>query len=215
MEQCLASLEEAQFGVAFSSGMAAVDGACSILRPGDHVVCARDIYGGTFRLFEKVYCPRRISFTYVDGTAPSAFARAIQPDTRMIWIETPANPLLQLVDIAAVAKISRSRKIVLAADNTFASPYFQRPLTQGADLVVHSTTKYINGHSDVIGGAVLTNSPQLHEEIRFYQNTVGAVPGPQDCYLSLRGTKTLEVRMQKHAQCPVRGGVPGKAPEDR
>lgn len=200
LEQCLASLEEAQFGIAFSSGMAAVDAACSILRPGDHVISARDIYGGTFRLFEKIYCPRQVSFTYVDGTDPSAFARAIQPNTRMIWIETPANPLLQLVDVRAVAAISRSKGITLVADNTFASPYFQRPLTQGADIIVHSTTKYINGHSDVIGGAVVTSDPQLHEAIRFYQNAVGAVPGPQDCYLSLRGLKTLEIRMQKHAR---------------
>lgn len=200
LEQCMASLEEAQFGIAFSSGMAAVDAACSILRPGDHVVSARDIYGGTFRLFEKIYAPRQISFTYVDGTDPSAFARAIQPSTKMIWIETPANPLLQLVDVRAVAEISRGKGVPLVADNTFASPYCQRPLTQGADIVVHSTTKYISGHSDVIGGAVVTDSPQLHEAIRFYQNAVGAVPGPQDCYLSLRGLKTLEIRMQKHAR---------------
>jgi len=200
LEECLACLEEARFGMSFSSGMAAVDAACSILRPGDHVVSAKDIYGGTFRLFEKVYVPRQIRFTYVDGTDPAAFAKAIRLNTRMIWIETPANPLLQLVDVRAVAKISREKGLVLAADNTFASPFFQRPLTQGADIVVHSTTKYISGHSDVIGGAVVTNDANLHEAIRFYQNAVGAVPGPQDCYLSLRGLKTLEIRMQKHAR---------------
>ncbi len=198
LEQCLASLEEGQFGIVFSSGMAAVDAACSILRPGDHIVASRDIYGGTFRLFEKVYRPRQVSFTYVDGTAPAAFAAAIGPNTKVVWIETPANPLLQLVDVQAVAKICRDKKVLLMADNTFASPRLQRPLSQGADVVVHSTTKYISGHSDVIGGAVVTNDPQLHEEIRFYQNTVGAVPGPQDCYLSLRGLKTLEIRMHRH-----------------
>lgn len=200
LEQCLASLEEARFGLSFSSGMAAIDAACSILRPGDHVVAAKDIYGGTFRLFEKIYVPRQISFTYVDGTDTLAFAEAVRPNTKMIWIETPANPLLQLVDVRAVAKIAREKNVLLVADNTFASPYFQRPLTQGADMVVHSTTKYISGHSDVIGGAVVTNDPALHEAIRFYQNAVGAVSGPQDCYLSLRGLKTLEIRMQKHAR---------------
>jgi cystathionine beta-lyase/cystathionine gamma-synthase len=198
LEQCLASLEEAEFGLAFSSGMAAVDAALSVLRPGDHVVSSENIYGGTFRLFEKIYVPRGVAFTYVDGTDSAAFQAALRPATRLVWIETPANPLLQLVDVRAVAAIARGRGIPLVADNTFASPYFQRPLTQGADVVVHSTTKYISGHSDVIGGALLTSHPQLHEAYRFYQNAVGAVPGPQDCWLSLRGLKTLAVRMRQH-----------------
>jgi len=198
LEQCLASLEEARFGLAFSSGMAAVDAVLSLLRPGDHVVSAEHVYGGTYRLFEQVYIPRGIAFTYVDGWRPEAFARALQPATKLVWIETPANPLLQLVDVRAVAEIARHGGAKLVADNTFSSPYFQRPLTQGADIVLHSTTKYISGHSDVIGGAVLTNDEGLHEQIRFYQNAAGAVPGPWDCWLSLRGLKTLAVRMRQH-----------------
>ena len=198
LEECLASLEEAQFGLAFGSGMAAEDAVLSILRPGDHVVSSENIYGGTFRLFESVYKPRQISFSYVDGTDPSAFERAIQPNTKLVWIETPANPLLQLVDIRALAKICKSKKVHLVADNTFASPCFQRPLTLGADVVVHSTTKYISGHSDVVGGAVLTNNQDLHNAFYFHQNAVGAIPGPFDCWLSLRGLKTLPVRMRQH-----------------
>lgn len=198
LEQCLASLEEAASGLAFGSGMAAVDAVLSLLRPGDHVVSARHIYGGTFRLFEKVYVPRGVTFTYVDGTRLEAFAEAMRPATRLVWIETPANPLLQLVDVRAVAAIARRSGAKLVADNTFASPFFQRPLTQGADVVLHSTTKYIGGHSDVIGGAVVVNDPELHKQIKFYQNAVGAVPGPQDCWLTLRGLKTLAVRMRQH-----------------
>ena len=198
LEQCLASLEEARFGLAFSSGMAAVDAVLSLLRPGDHVVSAEHIYGGTLRLFEQVYRPRGMSFTYVDGTQPQAFANAMRPETKLVWIETPANPLLQLVDVRAVAKIAHDRGAKLAADNTFSSPYFQRPLTQGADIVMHSTTKYISGHSDVIGGAVVTDDDRLYEVMKFHQNAVGAVPGPWDCWLSLRGLKTLAVRMRQH-----------------
>jgi len=198
LEQCLAALEEAEYGLAFSSGMAAVDAVLSLLRPGDHVVSSEHIYGGTFRLFEKVYVPRGVSFSYVDGTAPEAFAAALRPETRLVWIETPANPLLQLVDVGAVAAITQTNRVKLVADNTFASPYFQRPLTQGADIVLHSTTKYISGHSDVIGGAVLTRSAEVYQQIRFYQNAAGAVPSPQDCWLSLRGLKTLAVRMRQH-----------------
>lgn len=198
LEQCLASLEEARHGLAFGSGMAAVDAVLSILRPGDHVVSAQHIYGGTFRLFEQVHRPRGVSFTYVDGTRPDAFAEAIQPATKLVWIETPANPLLQLVDVRAVSKIAHDRGAKVAADNTFPSPYFQRPLTQGADVVVHSTTKYISGHSDVIGGAVVTSDDRLYEAIKSYQNAAGAVPGPWDCWLSLRGLKTLAIRMRQH-----------------
>jgi len=197
-EECLASLEEAKFGLAFSSGMAATDAILSTLKAGDHVVSSEHLYGGTFRLFEKVYRPRGIQFTYVDGTRTQAFADAMQPATKLVWIETPANPLLQLVDVQAVAKIAHDRGARLVADNTFASPYFQRPLTQGADVVMHSTTKYISGHSDVVGGAVLTSDERLYEAIKFYQNAAGAVPGPWDCWLSLRGLKTLAVRMRQH-----------------
>ncbi len=200
LEQCLASLEEARFGLAFSSGMAAEDAVLSILRPGDHVVASENLYGGTFRLFEQVWRPRQVSFTYVAGSDPQAFAKAITSCTRLVWVETPANPLLQLVDLRAVAQASRAAGVPLVVDNTFASPFFQRPLTLGASIVVHSTTKYVSGHSDVIGGAVLTSDEKLHEAIKFYQNAVGAVPGPQDCWLTLRGLKTLAVRMKQHEQ---------------
>lgn len=199
-EKCLAALEEGQNCLAFGSGMAAVDAAISILRPGDHVVSSENIYGGTFRLFEGVAVPRGIRFTYVDGTRPEAFEDAIEKNTRLIWIETPANPLLQLVDVRAVAEIARRYNILLAADNTFSSPFFQRPLTQGADVVIHSTTKYISGHSDVIGGALVTKDSSLHAKYAFYQNAVGAVAGPFDCWLGLRGLKTLAVRMKKHEE---------------
>jgi len=198
LEQCLASLEEARFGLTFSSGMAAVDAVLSFMRPGDHVVSTEHIYGGTLRLFEQVYRPRGVSFAYVDGTRPQAFAEAMRRSTKLVWIETPANPLLQLVDVRAVAQITHQHGARLAADNTFSSPYFQRPLTQGADVVMHSTTKYVSGHSDVIGGAVVTNDDRLYEEVKFYQNAAGAVPGPWDCWLSLRGLKTLAVRMRQH-----------------
>lgn len=197
-EECLAALEEGKHGLAFSSGMAAVDAALSMLRPGDHVISSETIYGGTYRLFQSVAAPRGIRFTYVNGTDTAAFERAVEPQTRMVWIETPANPLLQLVDVRAVAKIARLHKLLLVADNTFSSPYFQRPLTQGADLVLHSTTKYISGHSDVIGGAIVTNNTDLFTSIGFYENAIGSVPGPMDCWLSLRGLKTLAVRMRQH-----------------
>ena len=199
LETCLAGLEEAQHGLAFASGMAAVDAVLSLLRPGDHVVSSANIYGGTLRLFEDVYRPRGVNLTYVDGMRTQAFAEALCPATKLVWIETPANPLLQLVDVASVADLTRAHGARLVADNTFASPYFQRPLTQGADIVLHSTTKYISGHSDVVGGAVLLNDAALHERIKFYQNAAGAVPGPWDCWLSLRGLKTLAVRMRQHA----------------
>jgi cystathionine gamma-lyase len=199
LEECLAALEEARFGLAFGSGMAAEDTVLSILRPGDHVVSATHIYGGTHRLFESVYAPRGVTFSYVANEDPEAFARALTPRTKLIWAETPANPLLQLVDLRAVSAIARKAGAPLVVDNTFASPCFQRPLTLGADVVVHSTTKYVSGHSDVIGGAVLTNDQNLHTAFKFYQNAVGNVPGQFDAWLSLRGLKTLAVRMERHA----------------
>lgn len=203
-EKCLAALEEGQYGLAFGSGMAAVDAAISILKPGDHIISSENIYGGTFRLFEGVAVPRGIRFTYVDGTRPEAFEDAIEMNTKMIWIETPANPLLQLVDVRAVSRIAQKYHLLLAADNTFSSPFFQRPLTQGADVVIHSTTKYISGHSDVIGGALITKDASLHAHYAFYQNAVGAVPGAFDCWLSLRGLKTLAVRMKKHEENAIK-----------
>lgn len=203
LEQCLASLEEGDHGLAFASGLAATSAVLSILRPGDHVVAAADLYGGTYRLFEQVYRPMGISFTYVDGREQSEFERAFTGATKLIWVETPTNPLLQLVDIRAVAETCRSHGPLLAVDNTFATPYFQRPLALGADIVVHSTTKYIGGHSDVIGGAVVTSGEEVYQAVKFYQNAAGGVPGPFDCWLTLRGVKTLAVRMRQHEENAV------------
>lgn len=200
LEECLASLEEAQYGAAFASGVAATTAVLSLLRPGDHVVAAEDLYGGTYRLFEKVYTPFGITFTYIDGRQPEEFAKAARRETKLVWVETPTNPLLRLTDIEAVSRVCRDRKISLAVDNTFATPYLQKPLLLGADLVVHSTTKYIGGHSDLVGGAVLTNNAALIRDVKFYQNAAGAVPGPFDCWLALRGIKTLSVRMRRHVE---------------
>ena len=199
LETCLASLESAERGLAFASGMAAVDAVLSTLVPGDHVVSAGQIYGGTYRLLETVYKRRGVEVTYVDGRRPEAFSDALRPETKLAWIESPTNPLLELVDIAAVAAITKPRGIGLVVDNTFPSPYFQRPLELGADVVLHSTTKYIGGHSDVLGGAVMTSDPARAEAIQFYQNAAGAVLGPFDSWLTLRGVKTLPVRMRQHA----------------
>lgn len=197
LERQLADLENARFGAAFGSGMAAIHGACAVLRAGDNIVATDDCYGGTWRLFVDVLSRYGITTTFVDTTDLGAVAGALARNTKLIWIETPTNPLLRLTDIAAVARLKRPDQ-VLAVDNTFMSPFFQRPLELGADLVVHSTTKYINGHSDVVGGAVLANDPDLFAAIAFQQNAVGAVPGPQDAYLTLRGAKTLELRMRQH-----------------
>jgi cystathionine beta-lyase/cystathionine gamma-synthase len=198
LEECLASLESARHGLAFASGLAATAAVLSLLRPGDHVVAAEDLYGGTYRLFERVYKPMQITTTYVDGRDPAAFAAALRKETKLLWVETPTNPLLTLVDIAAVANVCRGRGALLAVDNTFATPFFQRPLELGADIVVHSTTKYIGGHSDVIGGAVTTHRQDIFDAVKFYQNAAGGVPGPFDAWLTLRGVKTLAVRMRQH-----------------
>jgi cystathionine gamma-synthase/cystathionine gamma-lyase len=200
LEKNLASLENGKYGLAFSSGLAAVTAVLSILKPGDNVVASDDLYGGTYRLFEQVYSPFGINFTYVDGTAVDAFQNAITETTKLIWIETPTNPLLKLSDIEGIATIAKRNEVRFAVDNTFATPYFQQPLDLGADIVVHSTTKYIGGHSDVIGGAVILNDDELYERIQFYQNAAGAVPGPFDSWLTLRGLKTLALRMKKHEE---------------
>ncbi len=197
LEQCLAALEGGEQGLAFASGLAATTGVLSILRPGDEVVAAADLYGGTYRLLERVFRPWGLVTHYTEDPRPDGFARIITPKTKLVWIETPTNPLLQMVDIAPVAEVSHRHNALLAVDNTFASPYLQQPLRLGADLVVHSTTKYLGGHSDVIGGAVVGRR-ELLEPVKFYQNAAGGVPGPFDAYLTLRGLKTLEVRMQKH-----------------
>lgn len=200
LETCLAALENARFGLAFGSGMAASNAILSLLRPGDHVIAGDDLYGGSYRIFERVYRPLGVTFTYVPARDTAAYEAAITPQTRMIWAETPTNPLLSLVDIAAVAKIARARGLTLVVDNTFATPYLQRPLDLGAHIVVHSTTKYLNGHSDVVGGAVLTSDEQLYTDIKFFQNAAGGVPSPFDSWLVLRGAKTLAVRMRQHCE---------------
>lgn len=176
----------------------------NLLRPGDHVVAGDDLYGGTYRLLDKVYRPWGLRVDYADSTDPAAFAAAVRPETRLIWIETPTNPLLKIVDIPAVAAIARKTGAWLVVDNTFVSPYFQRPLELGADIVVHSTTKYLGGHSDVIGGAVITSDAEAWERVKFYQNAAGAVPGPWDSWLVLRGLKTLSVRMREHERNALR-----------
>lgn len=198
LEACLASLEGGAWGLAFASGMAATSAVASLLRPGDHVLASDDLYGGTYRLFERVLVNYGVSFTYVGGAGAEGYRAALRPETRMVWLETPTNPLLNLVDIAAVVQVSRRAGATLVVDNTFASPYFQSPLDLGADLVVHSTTKYINGHSDVIGGVVVGQSEALRAAISFYQNAAGGTPSPFDAWLVLRGVKTLPLRMREH-----------------
>ncbi len=198
LEECLASLENGKYGLAFASGLAAEAAVLSVLSPKDHIVAMDDLYGGTYRLFEKVFAPLGISTTYVDGTNLNAVKSAINKNTKLIWLETPTNPLLKIADIQAISEITKANNIILVVDNTFATPYFQQPLNLGADIVVHSTTKYIGGHSDVVGGAVILNDRDLHEKIKFYQNAAGGIPGPFDSWLTLRGLKTLAVRMRQH-----------------
>ena len=201
LEECVASLEGGDYGLAFASGLAATIATMSLLTPGDHVVAGDDLYGGTYRLFDKVI-PRTggIEFTYADTTDPELVAKALRPETQLLWIETPTNPMLTLSDIAALCEMAHERGAVVAVDNTFASPYFQNPLALGADLVVHSTTKYMGGHSDVVGGAVVTSNEDFYEGIKFYQNAAGGVPGPFDSWIVLRGLKTLAVRMRQHEE---------------
>ncbi len=200
LEESMASIENGNYGLAFASGLAAITSVLSILRPGDNVVASDDLYGGTYRLFEKVYSPLGITFNFVDGANTSEFENSINDKTKLIWVETPTNPLLKLSDIEAISAIAKGNNILLAVDNTFATPYFQQPLDLGADIVVHSTTKYIGGHSDVVGGAVIVNDVELYEQIKFYQNAAGGVPGPFDSWLTLRGLKTLALRMQRHEE---------------
>lgn len=202
LEACLAELEAGQFGLAYASGLAASDNVLRMFAPGDHILVGNDVYGGTYRLFERVFRPYGLDFSYIDTTDLQQIKANLRPNTRMIWLETPSNPLLRVSDIAAIAEIARQQisPPLLAVDNTFATPYLQRPLTLGANLVVHSTTKYLGGHSDVIGGAVVGSDLQLRERLAFLQNAVGAVPGPLDCFLILRGIKTLAVRLDKQAE---------------
>jgi len=196
LETQLAALEEARFGSAFASGMAATSAVLNLLSAGDHAVVTDDLYGGTYRLFSNVLTRYGITFSFVDMSDLDAVAAAVRPNTKLFWIETPTNPLLKLVDISAVS--ARKGPAVVAVDNTFASPYFQSPLALGADVVVHSTTKYIGGHSDAVGGAALTNDRAIYETLKFHQNAVGGVPGPMDAWLTMRGAKTLAIRMREH-----------------
>jgi cystathionine gamma-lyase len=198
LEANLAALEGGRYGLAFASGCAATTTILHMLRSGDHVVAGDDLYGGTYRIFERVIKQFGVEVSYVDPCNPAAFAEAIRPTTRLVWVETPTNPLLKLCDIAAVADICKKKRVWLAVDNTFMTPMLQRPLELGAALVVHSTTKYLNGHADVVGGAVVTSDEEVRERLAFLQNAIGAVPSPMDCFLVLRGTKTLHVRMERH-----------------
>ncbi len=200
LEDALAIIENGKFGLAFSSGVAATDAVIKLLEPGDEVICGNDMYGGTYRLFTKVFEKFGIKFIYVDTTNPSNIKAAITPKTKLVWLETPTNPLMNITDIAAVATLTNGKKILLAVDNTFASPYLQNPLDLGADIVMHSVTKYLGGHSDVIQGCLVMNDKELREKLYFIQKSCGAVPGPMDCFLVLRGIKTLHVRMKQHCE---------------
>ena len=198
LQESLAALEGGNYALAFASGMAAIDTLLRLIRPGQHIISGDDVYGGTFRLFDKVLANYGLEFTFVDASNPSEFAKAIRAETKLIWLETPTNPMLRLADIAAIAGICHDAGAWLGVDNTFATPVLQKPLELGADFVIHSTTKYLGGHSDVVGGAIILNDDHAYEELKFLQNGVGAVPGPMDCFLTLRGIKTLALRMRTH-----------------
>ena len=200
LERCLAALEGGTHGLCFSSGCAAMTTFMHTLRPGDHVVAGDDLYGGSFRILDKVMKPMGIETTQIDLGDPSALEKTIRPATKVVWLETPTNPTLKIVDIAAIAKICRAKNVMLVVDNTFATPMLQQPLALGAHVVVHSTTKYLNGHSDVVGGTIITSDDALAEKLRFLQNAIGAVQSPFDSYLVLRGIKTLPVRMERHVR---------------
>ncbi|HEX7071484.1 MAG TPA: cystathionine gamma-synthase [Rhodothermales bacterium] len=200
LEGNLAALEGAAHAVCFASGVAGIDAILKGLRPGDHVVAVNDLYGGTYRLFRQVFEPFGLRFSFVDMTDLDATAKAIRPETRLFWLETPTNPLLRILDLRALCDLASSKGIDVAVDNTFASPYLQQPLALGATMVLHSSTKYLGGHSDVVGGVVCTNDEEWMEKLRFQIKCTGAAPGPMDCFLTLRGTKTLHLRMDRHCE---------------
>lgn len=200
LEEALATIENGQYGLAFSSGVAATDAVLKLLAPGDEVVTGNDLYGGTYRLFTKVFERFGIKFKYVDMGSLEAVEAAMSAATKLIWLETPTNPLMNIGDIAAISNIAKSRGALLCVDNTFVSPYLQNPLDNGADIVMHSSTKYLGGHSDVIQGALVVNEKGLYDQLYFIQKSCGAVPGPMDCFLVLRGIKTLHLRMQRHCE---------------
>jgi cystathionine gamma-synthase len=205
LEECLASLEGGKHGVCFSSGMGATTAIMELFQPGSRTVAINDVYGGTYRLFSKLYASKGYDYEYVDLTDEGTARQAFERPADLVWLETPSNPLLKIVDIAAIAERAHAAGAVVVVDNTFASPYLQQPLGLGADIVVHSTTKYIGGHSDAVGGAAVTNDDETAERLHFVQNSMGAVPGPLDCFLTLRGAKTLAVRMERH--CDNAAGI--------
>ena len=200
LEANLAALEGGAWGICFSSGVAAIAAVIHLLKAGDHVLLCDDVYGGTFRLFDKVFKPLGITYSIVDMTDLKALEAAFSGHTKLVWLETPTNPMLKILDIEKIAKITRSHQALLAVDNTFATPYLQNPLALGAHIACHSTTKYLGGHSDLVGGALVVNDQELASRLHFIQNSVGAIPGPMDCFLVLRSTKTLHVRMERHCQ---------------
>ncbi|MDZ4699503.1 MAG: cystathionine gamma-synthase [Rhodothermales bacterium] len=200
LEHNLAALEQAEHGICFSSGVAGIDAILKGLRPGDHVVSTNDLYGGTFRLFRQVYEPFGLRFSFVDMRDLDAVEQAVTPQTKMLWLETPTNPLIRILDLHKLIALGKAHGIDVAVDNTFASPYLQQPIVLGADLVLHSSTKYLGGHSDLIGGVVCTSRDDWNEKLRFQVKCAGAVPGPMDCFLNLRGTKTLHIRMRQHCE---------------
>ena len=200
LEANLAALEGGAFGLAFSSGMGATDAVLHLLQAGDHVLACDDLYGGTYRILTRVYAQFGLAFTFVNMADLEAVEAALRPETRLIWVETPTNPLLRVLDLARLAEIGRRAGALVAVDNTFATPFLQQPLALGAHIVAHSTTKYLGGHSDVIGGALVTDDKELAGRLAFFQNAVGAVPGVQDCFLVMRGIKTLHLRMERHSE---------------
>ncbi len=200
LEEALAVIEEGNYGLAFSSGVAATDAVIKLLKPGDEVIAGNDMYGGTYRLFSKIFAKFGIVFHYIDLSNLENIEQHINPKTKLIWVETPTNPLMNIADIASIASITKKHQLILCVDNTFASPALQNPLTLGADIVMHSATKYLSGHSDVIQGALVMNDKGLRDELYFIQKSCGAVPGPMDCFLVLRGIKTLGIRMERHAE---------------
>ncbi len=200
LEKALSSLEEGNFGLCFSSGLAAANTVMNLLSKESHVIAVDDLYGGTFRLFTKLYHKFGVDFTFLDLSNPENIRKAVKKETRLLWLESPTNPLLKIVDIEKCAKMAKEYGLLVLVDNTFATPYLQKPLKLGADIVLHSTTKYLNGHADVIGGALVVNSEKLYQELKFFQNAVGGVPSPMDCFLVLRGLKTLPIRMDRHCE---------------
>lgn len=198
-QACVAALEGGKHALAFSSGLATTDAILHTLKPGDHVVSCDDVYGGSFRIFDKVFKKLGIEFTFVDLSDLKKAEAAFRPNTKLLWMESPTNPMLKILDISALTALAHRKGVISVVDNTFMSSYFQKPLALGADIVVHSVTKYMNGHSDVIGGVLVTNNTPLFEELKFFQNAIGAVPAPMDCFLVMRGLKTLHVRMERHA----------------